>query len=173
MKGCRWFALVGVSALLWSAEGGIPGPWALRAGLTFGNEQVRTLVGEQGLYLGGGVILPQRGILGRMGGDIDWRSTAAGADRFDALTAAYIERQPISGGVYAGLGAGLSVIRIRQPTWVAASLRPTVKGVIGATLPWKPPVHGTRVGFEAAGFLSDRLHGVATHGVAIAAVVGF
>ena len=173
MKGCRLVALVAVSALLWSAEGGVPGPWALRAGLAFGSDQVRTLVGDEGLYLGAGVILPRRGIVGRMGGDIDWRATIAGVDRFDALTATYIERQPLSGGVYAGLGVGLSVIRIRQPTWVAASLRPTAKGVIGATLPWKPPVHGTRVGVEAAGFLSDRLHGVATHGIAIAAVVGF
>ena len=171
--GWRWTVLAAFSALLWSAEGGIPGPWALRAGLSVANEQVRTLVGDQGWYLGAGVIVPQRGLVGRIGGDLDWRATAAGADRADALSATYIERHPLSGGVYAGLGAGVSLIRIRQPTWVAVSLRPTAKGVVGATLPWTPPVHGARMGVEAAGFLSDRLRGVATHGITVAAVVGF
>ena len=166
-------ALLLIATLLPAADTVIPGPWSVRAGLAISSDQVRALTRQEGSYLGGGLILPQRGIVGRMGFDVDWRAAWAGANRFDALSAVYIERKSIAEGTYAGLGAGASIVRLRQEQDTVATLRPTAKGVVGWVIPWKPPVHQGRVAVEAAGFLTDRVRGYQTHGLALALSLGF
>lgn len=170
----RLLAALVLAAVLPGADtSGIPGPWALRTGVAVASDGVRSLTRQEGLFLGAGLIVPQRGLVGRLGGDVDWRATWGNGSRFDALSAVYIERWSVGNGVFAGLGGGLGVLRLFQPGRVDTTIRPTAKGTIGATLPWKPPAPARRLAVEAAGLWTDQVAGVPTWGVLAGLTVGF
>jgi hypothetical protein len=167
----KHLALLLLSVGLWAADPVAPGPWSVRLGWSGANSELRTLTNRDGLTAGVGLILPQRGLVSRMGGDVDWRA-GEGEGRYDAVSAVYAERVAIANGVYAGAGAGVSVLRLVGPGWSVITARPTGKAIIGWMPSWRTPTR-QRVAFEGAWFATDRVHGVRTDGITLTAVLGF